>query len=51
MNIVIPLPPFDRVDYEPAVAAARDHLGEQEFTTAWAQGRTMTLEQVLASPE
>ncbi len=47
----IPLTPLERVDYEPAVAAARTHLGEQEFTTAWAEGRTMTLEQVLAAQE
>ena len=47
----VPLSPFERVDYEPAVAAARVHLGEQAFATAWAEGRTMTLEQVLAVPE
>ena len=47
----IPLYPLDRVDYEPAVAAARIILGEQAFTTAWAEGRTMTLEQVLVAPE
>ena len=43
----VPLSPFERVDYEPAVASARTHLGEQAFATAWAEGRTMTLEQVL----
>jgi predicted ATPase/class 3 adenylate cyclase len=47
----VPLSPFERVDYEPAVASARTHLGEQAFATAWAEGRTMTLEQVLAAPE
>jgi tetratricopeptide (TPR) repeat protein len=47
----IPLSPVERVDYEPAVAAARTWLGEQEFTTAWAEGRTKTLEQVLSAPE
>ena len=47
----VPLLPLERVDYEPAVAAARTHLGEQEFTTAWAEGRAMTLEQVLAAQE
>jgi predicted ATPase/class 3 adenylate cyclase len=46
-----PLPPFDRVDYEPAVAAARIRLGEQAFAAAWAEGRTMTFEQVLAASE
>jgi tetratricopeptide (TPR) repeat protein len=43
--------PIDRVDYEPAVAAARTQLGEQAFAAAWAEGRTMTFEQVLAAPE
>jgi len=47
----IPLMPIDRVDYEPAVAAARTYLGEQAFAAAWAEGRTMTLEQALAAPE
>jgi predicted ATPase/class 3 adenylate cyclase len=47
----IPLTPLDRVDYDPEVAAARTHLGEQAFTTAWEEGRAMTLEQVLAAPE
>jgi len=46
-----PLTPYELVYYEPAVAAARTHLGEHEFTTAWAKGRTMTLEQVLSVPE
>jgi predicted ATPase/class 3 adenylate cyclase len=47
----IPLLPFERVDYEAAVAATRTQLGEQAFAAAWAEGRTMTLEQVLATPE
>ena len=46
----IPLTPVERADYEPAVAAARTHLGEQAFAAAWAEGRSMTLDQVLASP-
>jgi hypothetical protein len=47
----IPLYPLDRVDYELAVAAARTHLWKQAFAAAWAEGRTMTLEQVFAAPE
>jgi tetratricopeptide (TPR) repeat protein len=43
-----PIPPVFRVDYERSVATARTHLGEQAFAAAWAEGRTMTLEQVLA---
>jgi predicted ATPase/class 3 adenylate cyclase len=42
-----PLPPVYRADYERAVAAARTQLGEQAFATAWAEGRTMTLEQAV----
>jgi predicted ATPase/class 3 adenylate cyclase/DNA-binding CsgD family transcriptional regulator len=49
-NCGIPLTPVERVDYEPAVAAVRIHLGEQAFAIAWARGRTMTLEQVLEVP-
>ncbi len=46
-----PLPPVDRPSYERAVATARLHLGEQAFAAAWQEGRTMTLEQVLAASE
>ena len=42
--------PAERVDYESAVAATRDQLGEQAFEIAWAEGRNMTLEQVLIPP-
>ena len=42
-----PIPPAYRVDYERSVATARTQLGEQAFTAAWAQGRAMTLEQVV----
>ena len=45
----MPLPPVERADYERAVDVARDHLGEQAFTALWAEGRTMSLEQVLAA--
>jgi ATP/maltotriose-dependent transcriptional regulator MalT len=37
--------------YEQAVQAARTQLGEQAFAIAWAEGRTMSLEQVLAALE
>jgi predicted ATPase len=43
----IPLSPLGRVDYEPAVAAARTQLGAKVFDAEWAVGRTMTLDQVL----
>jgi tetratricopeptide (TPR) repeat protein len=37
--------PEVRADYDRFVAAARDQLDESTFTAAWAQGRTMSLEQ------
>ena len=44
-----PLPPVECADYEAAIIAARTSLGENAFTIAWAQGRTMTPEQALAA--
>lgn len=44
-----PLPPVFRADYERSVAAARTQLGEKTFAAAWAEGRSMTPEQVLAA--
>ena len=38
-----------RGGYEQAVATARAQMGEQAFTAAWAEGRTMTPEQALAA--
>ena len=43
-----PMPPVYRVDYERSVTAARTQLGEKVFAEAWAEGRAMTPEQVLA---
>jgi tetratricopeptide (TPR) repeat protein len=37
-----------RADYERTVTAVRSALGEERFTLALAQGRTMTLEQTIA---
>jgi tetratricopeptide (TPR) repeat protein len=45
-----PLTPADLLIYEPALAAARLRLGERAFEAAWAEGRTMTLAQVLGAP-
>jgi predicted ATPase/class 3 adenylate cyclase/DNA-binding CsgD family transcriptional regulator len=44
-----PIAPAYRADYDRSVAAARDQLGEQVFTTAWAEGRNITPEQALAA--
>ena len=39
--------PVDRPDYEQAVEVARKELGEEAFAAAWAEGRTMSVEQVI----
>jgi predicted ATPase/DNA-binding CsgD family transcriptional regulator len=49
-TIGMPLWPVERASYEQAVAATRAHLGQQAFSQAWAEGRSMTPEQALASP-
>jgi predicted ATPase/DNA-binding CsgD family transcriptional regulator len=41
-------PPYNLATYERAVATTRAQLGEERFAAAWAEGRKMTLEQVLA---
>jgi ATP/maltotriose-dependent transcriptional regulator MalT len=46
-----PLPPVDRDAYERSVAIAGLQLGEKIFAAAWAEGRGMSLEQVLAAQE
>jgi tetratricopeptide (TPR) repeat protein len=43
-----PIPLIDRACYEAAVAVARTQLCPDCFDAAWAQGRSMALEQVLA---
>ena len=42
-----PLAPQNRSDYDRAVAAARDELGEATFIAAWAAGRALPLEQAM----
>src|SRR6266566_418266 len=44
------LPPVERVPYDRAVEALRTQLGEQAFAAAWAEGRTLSLEQALTTP-
>ncbi len=46
-EIATPLMPVFRTDYEHAVATACQALGEEAFAAAWAEGRSMTLDQVL----
>jgi DNA-binding NarL/FixJ family response regulator len=44
-----PLPTIYRAKHAQAVAAAHNQLGEQAIASAWGEGRTMTLEQVLGT--
>jgi hypothetical protein len=46
VHSLIPLP--ERARHDRCVAAARAALGEEVFARAWAEGRTMTLEQAVA---
>ena len=47
-EIGFPLPPDEQDEYDRAVAAAREALGEEAFAAAWEEGRAMTLEQAVA---
>ena len=42
------LSPFEREVFDRFVAAARGALGEEQFSSAWAEGRVMTFEQAIA---
>jgi len=41
-------PPNDRAEYEQHLESSRRELGDERFTTAWASGRAMTLEQAIS---
>jgi predicted ATPase/DNA-binding CsgD family transcriptional regulator len=45
----VSIPPVYRTDYDRSVAAARAQLGEKAFAALWSEGRTMSLEHVLAA--
>jgi DNA-binding CsgD family transcriptional regulator len=45
--IGVPIPPADSPDYDRDVAAARSQLEEAEWEEAWAEGKAMTLEEVI----
>ncbi len=45
----VPISPVERTAYERTVERVRAQLGEKAFATAWAEGRSMTLEQVLVT--
>jgi ATP/maltotriose-dependent transcriptional regulator MalT len=43
-----PLPPGRYLPYDRTISAARTQLGEAAFNIAWAEGRTLSLEQIIA---
>ncbi len=45
-SIDLPIPQIDRPDYERVLASVRAHLNET-FSSAWAEGRAMTMEQAM----
>jgi predicted ATPase/class 3 adenylate cyclase len=45
--IIAPMPPVYRASYIQAVEIARQHLGEEAFRSAWAEGHNTPLDQVL----
>src|SRR5579875_122995 len=45
-SILSPMPPIYRASYLTAVAAVRNHLGQEAFQSAWSEGHGMPLEQV-----
>jgi hypothetical protein len=40
--------PAERIEVERDLSAVRTQVGEATFTSAWAEGRAMTLEQAIA---
>ena len=47
----MPLPAVDRAPYHQAVEALRAQLGEHAFAATWVEGRTLSPEQALVTPE
>ncbi len=49
LAIAAPLPPVERAAFDDAMAAARQALGAGAWTTAWAAGQALTLDQAIAA--
>lgn len=45
----VPITPADRAEYDEHVAAARAQVDEAAFAAAWAEGRAMTLDEVITT--
>ncbi|MCC6447012.1 MAG: winged helix-turn-helix domain-containing protein [Armatimonadetes bacterium] len=48
LSMSVILPPVERPDYEYRVAALRSALSEEEFSSAWARGKAMSIEEAIA---
>ncbi len=46
-NLVAPMPPVYRASYGEVVARVREQLGAERFQAAWAEGRNMSVEQII----
>ncbi len=47
-EVALPMAPFEHIPYQRTVIALRTYFGEQVFAKLWAEGRAMSLEEVLA---
>jgi hypothetical protein len=48
-SVGTPLPPVEQEDRDRYLKLARAALGEEKFTQLWLEGRSMPVEQVIAS--
>jgi hypothetical protein len=41
------MPKFEQVEYDPYLAQLRSLTGDHELSTAWTEGRALTMEQAI----
>jgi hypothetical protein len=46
-RIQAPMTDYERVEYDQVVAQVRSMLAEADFSSLWAEGRSMTMEQAI----
>ncbi len=46
-NTRLPMTLYERPEYEQHLTAVREQMGEAAFAAAWAEGRTLTMEQAM----
>jgi hypothetical protein len=44
-GLSLPSPNYQQLNHEKTIAMLRTNLGEENFAKAWAEGRSMTMEQ------